>query len=120
MTKKKNEYIETMIDNFKETFTNADNEDEADVVYDMAKLREFFNIGFSEKHDELQQIIAILNNAGFQMKLSFDQQPAIFLKYIHKRIVYEECSLDNEFDNYIEELPEKPILAKFPNSLETL
>lgn len=114
------ELNEPLIDSFVEMYSPCSSEDEADVLMDYAKLREFFGCIFldSTGKDLLPHYINALNGFNFFMQVSYSGEPCVFLKSNNKPVRF--CPILDDASPSPASLPEKPVLAKFPSDLKTL
>lgn len=76
---------EALLDAFKETFRDCNDEFYADVVMDYAALRQYFGaMRMPKEPDPLPPYLDALPLMGFPFRTTFDGQPALFLKRRHK------------------------------------
>lgn len=106
---------------FRDTFTDTDQEYYADRVFDYAALRQYFGcILIPKQPDPLPPYIEAMKEMGFKFRTSFDGQPAVFVK--NKRKGVRNCPAlfsDEEIERELEMLS-GPEPVQLPDQVNVL
>ena len=74
--------ITELVQGFCDTFKPCNNEDEAEEVYTIGRLREYFQaFTMPGSPDVLPEYLNALGNSGFRIRTSYAGEPAIFVKW---------------------------------------